>query len=181
MSSGNDAVTLKAVLAFIKLKFGKIALRAGVSFGIVELAIILLYALLPRDTTQYEQCGTQGVQDNQYSRRCRGDGFWEDVNYGQCVCDAETVDEISWESTPMDEAAWIQCGSGSKARICLPGGIWDSNVADYNCMCTADMEWNPTPAGVQVELPCPDNPEKVQTRRCRNDGVWEDVNSIGCY
>ena len=135
----------------------------------------------PRDTTQYEQCGTQGVQDNQYSRRCRGDGFWEDVNYGQCVCDAETVDEISWESTPMDEAAWIQCGSGSKARICLPGGIWDSNVADYNCMCTADMEWNPTPAGVQVELPCPDNPEKVQTRRCRNDGVWEDVNSIGCY
>lgn len=103
------------------------------------------------------------------------------MNYGQCVCDAETVDEISWESTPMDEAAWIQCGSGSKARICLPGGIWDSNVADYNCMCTADMEWNPTPAGVQVELPCPDNPEKVQTRRCRNDGVWEDVNSIGCY
>ena len=53
MSSGNDAVTLKAVLAFIKLKFGKIALRAGVSFGIVALAIILLYALLPRDTTQY--------------------------------------------------------------------------------------------------------------------------------
>lgn len=53
MSSGNDAVTLKTVLAFIKLKFGKIALRAGVSFGIVALAIILLYALLPRDTTQY--------------------------------------------------------------------------------------------------------------------------------
>ena len=53
MSSGSDSVTLKAVLAFIKLKFGKIALRAGISFGIVALAIILLYALLPRDTTQY--------------------------------------------------------------------------------------------------------------------------------
>ncbi len=53
MSSGSDSVTLKAVLAFIKLKFGKIALRASISFGIVALAIILLYALLPRDTTQY--------------------------------------------------------------------------------------------------------------------------------
>lgn len=53
MSSGNDAVTLKAVLTFIKLKFGKIALRAGVSFGVTALAIILFYALLPRDTTQY--------------------------------------------------------------------------------------------------------------------------------
>ena len=135
----------------------------------------------PHNTTQYEQCGTQGVEGNSATRRCRNDGFWEEVNYTGCMCDAVTENEISWPSTPMDEAAWIQCDVGSKARICLTGGFWDSNVADYNCACEADMDWPQTLAGETWLLPCPDNPRKSQTRRCRNNGVWEDVDSIGCY
>ena len=135
----------------------------------------------PRNTTQYAQCGAGGVEGNVISRRCGNDGFWDEVNYEGCLCQNVIEDEIEWPSTPMNSAAWIQCEEGSKARLCLNGGFWDSNIADYNCACGADMGWPRTPANETWYLPCPENAARSQTRRCRNNGVWEDVNSIGCY
>ena len=135
----------------------------------------------PRNTTQYSQCGTGGVEGNVETRRCKNDGFWDEVNYEGCLCQNVTENEITWPTTPMNEAAWIQCEEGSKARLCGDGGFWDSNIADYNCACKEDMGWPKTPANQTEFLPCPDNIRGSQTRRCRNDGVWEDINSIGCY
>ena len=135
----------------------------------------------PHNSTQEKPCGELNTPGNVVSRRCGFDGFWREEDLSSCACDEKTENGMTWESTPVNSAGWIQCDIGSKARICIPYGVWDTVVGDYGCMCAADMGWADTPAGTEVAMPCPDNPYKSQTRRCNESGAWEEVNAIGCY
>ena len=135
----------------------------------------------PHNSTQTQPCGTEHTEGNVVSRYCGYDGFWKEEDLSSCMCDNVTEDEITWVSTYVNSASWMECSVGAKARICLPYGMWDDSIGVYNCMCEADQGFASTEAGETASLPCPDNEFKMQTRRCNNAGVWEDVNSFACY
>ena len=133
------------------------------------------------DSYQTKPCGTEGTEGNTVIRYCGYDGYWKDEDLTACMCDALSADEMSWESTLVNNASWIECEIGAKARICKPYGIWDDTIGTYGCMCAADQGFENTEAGMTATLPCPDNEFKLQTRYCSNSGVWSDINSFACY
>ena len=140
-----------------------------------------MWGIQNHNSSQERPCGEAGTPGNVVSRRCGYDGFWDEEDLSRCSCDEKIESEITWKTTLVNTAAWIQCEIGSKARICVPYGFWDTQIGDYGCMCAADMGWPDTPSGTDVALPCPDNAFKFQLRRCLDNGVWGDVDSIGCY
>ena len=140
-----------------------------------------MWGVQNHNSSQTRPCGEAGTPGNVVTRVCGFNGFWGEEDLSQCACDPKTENEITWEATLVNTAAWIRCEIGSKARICVPYGFWDTQIGDYGCMCAADMGWPDTPSGTDVALPCPDNAAKFQRRRCMQNGVWGDVDSIGCY
>ena len=140
-----------------------------------------MWGVQNHNSSQTRPCGEAGTPGNVVTRVCGFNGFWGEEDLSQCACDPKTENEITWEATLVNTAAWIRCEIGSKARICVPYGFWDTQIGDYGCMCAADMGWPDTPSGTDVALPCPDNAAKFQRRRCMQNGMWGDVDSIGCY
>ena len=135
----------------------------------------------PHNSTQSQPCGTENTEGNVVTRFCGFNGFWQAVDFSTCKCDALSADEMFWESTMVDDAAFVYCEIGAKARLCLDYGRWDDTIGVYSCMCAADQGYENTEAGVTASLPCPDNEFKSQTRYCNNSGVWSDINSMQCY
>ena len=135
----------------------------------------------PHNTTQERPCGDHPEESSVVVRRCGYDGFWRDEDFQHCSCNTVTEDGLTWEGVPTLSASVVHCEIGSKARLCVPYGVWDSVIADYECQCAADQGWENTPAGTTAFLPCPDNAEKAQTRECSPAGVWEPVDATLCY
>ena len=135
----------------------------------------------PHNTTLAQPCGDHPLEESVVTRTCGFDGFWKDEDLSQCMCSAVTENGMTWESVPSFSAAVIHCDIGSKARLCLPYGVWDSVVANYECQCAADQGWENTPSGTTAVLPCPDNIQKAQLRECSESGVWEEIDATQCY
>ena len=131
-----------------------------------------MWGVQNHNSSQTRPCGEAGTPGNVVTRVCGFNGFWGEEDLSQCACDPKTENEITWEATLVNTAAWIRCEIGSKARICVPYGFWDTQIGDYGCMCAADMGWPDTPSGTDVALPCPDNAAKFQRRRCMQNGMW---------
>ena len=140
-----------------------------------------IWELTPHNTTQTQPCGDRPMDSSFVTRRCGYDGFWRDEDFEYCRCSPLTEDGITWQSVRSLNAAVVQCDIGSKARLCVPYGAWDSTIANYECQCAGDQGWENTPADTTAFLPCPDNALKMQMRQCSSIGTWGEIDSMACY